>query len=513
MITNRELHIDDYVAICRRRWKLLVIPVLVGPLLGFLASFLLTPKYTSRSILLVEGQVVPAGYVKPLITDYVSDRMTTLQQQVLSRNRLRQLVERLGLARRGKSVDAVVDEIRDNVSVTPVDPNAPPSAAKDYDSAKRKKPGASDDVPGFAVSVTTANARDAQQVCAEITSMLLAENLEVREQVAHSTTDFLSRELEQAKLNLDEQDNKLAAFKKEHFGQLPIDVDNNLKILMGLTSELDGATQTLNRALQDKSFEEALLAQETAAWKFSQSAPNVPNLKEQLVALQNQLVTLRVRYTEDHPDVVKTKKDIAELKAKLKEMNAEPDSNASAETATARVEPPEILQLREQIHQNEELITRTTAEQQRLQRQVEVYQTRLALSPDVEEQYKRLTRDNDTALKLYTDLLANKTQADMQTEIERRQEGEQMRLLNPASLPTTPSYPLRWMFALDGLGIALAIGGSLALWWELRDKSIRNEGDVLVALELPMLASVPWSGANPGAKGRFISLLEKQKPA
>ena len=101
MITNRELHLEDYLAICRRRWKLLLVPALVGPVVGFLVSFALTPKYTSRAILLVEGQIVPAGYVKPLITDYVSDRMTTLTQQVLSRNRLRPLVERLGLARRG----------------------------------------------------------------------------------------------------------------------------------------------------------------------------------------------------------------------------------------------------------------------------------------------------------------------------------------------------------------------------------------------------------------------------
>ncbi len=513
MITNRELHIDDYVAICRRHWKLLLVPALLGPLAGFLVSFALTPKYTSRSVLLVEGQVVPAGYVRPLITDYVSDRMTTLQQQVLSRDRLRLLVERLGLARRGRNVDTVIDEIRNHVTVTPVDPNAPPSAANDYSSAKRKQPGQSDDVPAFSISFTSDNARDAQQVCAEITSMLLTENRELRVQIANSTTDFLSRQLDQAKRNLDEQDNRLAAFKKEHFGQLPADVDNNLKILMGLTSELNAATQTLNRAQQDKSFAEAMLAQQTAAWKFSQASPNVPTLQQQLVALQNQLVTLRVRYTENHPDVVKTKKDIAELKAELKEMNGDAEQNTNPETAGTKIEPPEILQLRQQIHQNEDLLARATLEQKRLEQQIELYQSRLALSPDVEEQYKQLTRDNDSAQKLYSDLLTNKSVAEMQTEVERRQEGEQMRLLNPASLPSYPSFPLRWMFAVYGLGAGLGIGCSFALWLELRDKSIRNEADVHVGLELPMLAAVPWAGADPSSKGRFTSFLGKQKIA
>lgn len=520
MITNRELHIDDYLAICRRRWKLLLIPALLGPLVGFLASFAITPKYMSRSVLMVEGPVVPPGYVKPLITDYVSDRMTTLQEQVLSRDRLRPLVERLGLARSGKNVDTVIDEIRNNVSVNPTDPSAPASAARDYDSTKRKKPGPSDDVPGFSVTFTTDNARDAQQVCAEITSMLLAENLELREQIISSTTDFLSRQLDQAKRNLDEQDRKLAAFKKEHLGQLPVDVDNNLKILMGLSSELNATTQTLSRAQQDKSFEEALLAQQTAAWKFSQASPNRPTLKEQLVALQNQLVTLRVRYTDNHPEVVKLKKDIAELKAKLKEVNGEADKSANPDSSgtetegvAAKIEPPEILQLHQEIHQNEDLIMRATTEQQRLQRQIELYQARLALSPDVEEQYKELTRDNDTAQKLYTDLLANKSQAEMQTEVERRQQGEQMRLVNAASLPLTSSSPVRWMFAADGLGVGFGIGFCFALWLELRDKSIRNEDDVHVGLELPVLATVPWAGETPGSKGSFTSLLGRGKTA
>jgi len=514
MITNRELKFDDYLAICRRQWKRLLVLALLGPLAGFLFSFALTPKYTSRAVLLVEGQIVPPGYVKPLITDYVSDRMTTLEQQVLSRDRLRPLVERLGLARRGRTVDTVIDEIRNNIVVAPMDPGAPPSpAASDYLTVRRKKPGPSDDVPGFSVSFTTDNARDAQQVCGEITSLLVTENRELREQIINSTTDLLSRQLDQAKSNLDEQDNKLAVFKKAHFGQLPTDVDNNLKILMGLTSELDATSQALSRAQQDKSFEEALLAQQLAAWKSSQATPNVPTLEEQLVALQNQLVTLRVRYTEEHPDVVKTKKDIAVLMAKIDQMNGAANQNVNPETSGTKIEPPEITQLRQEIHQNEDLIMRATLEQKRLQHEIELYQGRLALSPDVEEQYKQLTRDNDTAQKIYSDILANKSQAEMQTEVERRQEGEQMRLLNPASLPYAPSFPARWMFAAYGLCAGLGIGGFLAFWLEFQDKSIRNEGDVLAGLDLPMLAAVPWTGATPMAKGRFPSLLGKQETA
>jgi|SRR5580658_606979 uncharacterized protein involved in exopolysaccharide biosynthesis len=510
MIANRELGMDDYLAICRRRLRVVLIPAPIALVLGFLISFALTPKYTSSSLLLVEGQVVPTGYVKPIITERVSDRMATLAQSVLSRNRLAPLVNSLGLARSGKSVDAVIEEIRKNVQVTAADPNAPPPGSTSSSSSKSSSstpsltrkpvPGETDDVPGFYVSFTADNPRDAQQVCAGITSLLLQENLELREEVAQSTTDFLSKQLEQAKLNLDDLDKRLSEFKQLHLGRLPSDEDKNLKILAALNSELDANTQTLNRAQQDKSFAESLLGQQTAVWESLQASPNLPPLREQLVTLQNQLVLLQARYTEDYPDVVKIKSDIAQLKAKLKEADSSPaNSNApgtAAGSVAVKMEPPEILRLRQQVHQDEDVILRASLQQKRLSQLIDSYQSRLALSPEIEEQYKQLTRDNEGAHKIYDDLTANKNAAEMQTEMERKQQGEQMKLLNPANLPDSPSFPVRWMFAAGGLGAGLGIGLMVALWLELRDKSIRDEGDVLAALELPMLVSVPWVGAE-----------------
>jgi capsular polysaccharide biosynthesis protein len=84
----------------------------------------------------------------------------------------------------------------------------------------------------------------------------------------------------------------------------------------------------------------------------------------------------------------------------------------------------------------------------------------------------------------------------MQTNMERGQQGEQMRLLNPASLPESPSFPNRLLFAGGGAGAGLAIGGVIALGLELKDKSIRTEQDVLAALELPVLVSLPWVGGE-----------------
>ena len=358
-------------------------------------------------------------------------------------------------------------------------------------------------MPGFYVDFSWDHAREAQQICSELTSMLLAENLKARTQVAQSTTEFLTRQLDEAKKNLTEQDSKMAAFKRQYMGQLPGDSENNLKILMGLNSQLDANTQTLNRAQQDRSYTESLLSQQLAAWKSTQNATNPQTLEQQLAALQSQLITLQARYTSDHPDVVKTKNDIAEVKRKLNEMNEAAAQSTDTNTEKEGVsESPEIRQLRVQIHQYDTAISQATREQKRLQNQIGLFQGRVALSPAVEEQFKALNRDYDTAQKFYDDLLAKKSQSEMQTDMELRQQGEQMRLLNPADLPEAPSFPSRILFAGGGLGAGLALGLGLALWLELRDKSIRTEQDVIAVLELPMLVSVPWIGAEIPENGQ-----------
>jgi uncharacterized protein involved in exopolysaccharide biosynthesis len=498
MIENRELSIDDYLAMLQRRAKLLVIPALVAPLVGFLVSFAFSPKYTSQATILVEGQKVPEGYVAPVVTEDLSQRIATMEQRVLTRGKLQPMIERLGLGKGGRGLDEVVDSIRTNIDIQPVEPGVTGGLT----SSTKKKPGQQHaDVPGFYVNFTADNPREAQQICTELTSMLLDENVQARTAVAENTTQFLARQLEQAKHELDDQDGKLAVFKKQYVGQLPGDEDSNLKILMGLNSQLDANTQTMNRAQQDKAYTESLLAQQLTTWKSSDNAANPQTLLQQLAALQSQLITLQARYTDDHPDVVKTKNDIAEIKRKLKQIDSGTD--ASQDTAvdkTKGAEPPEIQKLRLLIHQYDEATAQASRDQKRLQGQIQAYQGRVALSPGVEEQYKALTRDYETAQKFYNELLAKRSESEMQTNMEQEQRGELMRLLNPASHPDTPSFPVRWMFAAGGLGAGLALGMGLAMWLELRDKSIRNEQDVMAALELPMLVSMPWIGSD--AKGR-----------
>jgi polysaccharide chain length determinant protein (PEP-CTERM system associated) len=486
MIENRELSMDDYLAMLRRRLKVILIPALLAPLVGFLVSYAFAPKYTAQSLVLVEEQKVPEGYVKPVVTEDLMQRIATVQQRVLTQSRLKPIVEKMNLAKSG-NIDEVVDEIRANISVQPVITDLNQAAAK-----KPKKPGQGSEVPGFTVSYTARTPQQAQEICNEVTSLMIEENLKSREQVAVSTTEFLTRQLDERKKDLDEQDRKLATFKRQYMGQLPGDVDNNLKLLMAMNSQLDANTQSLNRAQQDKAYTESLLAQQLTTWKSAQSSTNPQTLEQQLSALQSQLLQLQGRYTEDHPDVIKAKADIAEVKKRLAEVNAASANSTPGNDKASANEPPEIRQLRLQIHQYGSIIEQTSREQKRLQGQIQLYQGRMALSPAIEEQYKQLTRDYDTALKSYQDLLAKKGDSEMATDMERRQQGEQMRLLNQASLPESPSFPNRWLFAGGGFAVGLFIGLGIAMWLELRDKSIRTEQDAMAALDLPLLVSVPW---------------------
>ncbi|MGO8796761.1 MAG: hypothetical protein ACLQLC_18205, partial [Candidatus Sulfotelmatobacter sp.] len=218
------------------------------------------------------------------------------------------------------------------------------------------------------------------------------------------------------------------------------------------------------------------------------------------------------RYTDDHPDVIKTKADIEQVKKKLKEVNtASAQGTDITSDKESGAEPPEIRQLRLQIHQYQDLIAQTTKDQKKLQQEIAVYQNRVSASPALEEQYKELARDYDNAQKVYQDDLAKQSSSRMATQAEQQQQGEQMVLLNPASVPDAPSFPNRLFFAGGGLGGGLALGFVLAFWLEFRDKSIRTQADAEAALELPMLVAVPWVVQTATSNGNGKGTLWNRK--
>jgi uncharacterized protein involved in exopolysaccharide biosynthesis len=163
-------------------------------------------------------------------------------------------------------------------------------------------------------------------------------------------------------------------------------------------------------------------------------------------------------------------------------------------------------------------MAKATREQKQLGQMISVYQSRLTLSPKVEEEYKQLTRDNETASKIYDSLLLKKSDSEIQTGLEYREEGEQMRLLDAATLPGSPSFPVPWKFAFYGLGAGLGVGIGIALWLELRHRAVRNEVELPARLERPTLTPIPMSSPLPieeqnGFRGRLKALLGQKRTA
>jgi len=484
-MVGRELTPADYLAMLRRRWMIVVLMAAIGAPLAYGISRFLPTRYKSQTLVLVEPPAVTIG-VRELDPADIGQRLSSMQQQILSRTRLEPVIRQFGLFPQDinrVSMDELVERLQKAIDVTPVAPMAETRASN---------------LPGFFVDVTLDDPRMAQQVCTTITSMFIEENLRISQQHSEVTTQFLSDQLAQAKKEMDDQDAKLAAFKSRYMGMLPDDEQTNLNLLTGLTSQLDAATQALARAQQDKSFAESLLTQQIAAWQASQTGQNPDTLEQQLAILQTQLATLQARYTDDYPDVIKTKNDIALLQKRIAESEQKGTTDAAKPRST--VEPAQVTQLRAQIHNYEQVIAEKTKEQEKIKEQIKVYQDRIQSSPVVEEQYKELTRGYQTALDAYNDLLKNKNSAAMATDLQRQQEGEQFRVLDPANLPTSPSFPNRPLFALAGFGGGLGLGLGLAFLLEMRDTSFRNEQDVEFALRLPVLAMIP--AIEPSSTGR-----------
>jgi polysaccharide chain length determinant protein (PEP-CTERM system associated) len=480
LLASRQYGITDYLAMARRRWVLLLIPALLGPVVAFVVSIFIPNRFTSQTLVLVEQPRVPDAFVKPVVGDELGQRLSTMQEQILSRTRLQPIIERFSLYRSdvGKvPMEVLIERMRKNVAVTPV---------------RGEFAARTQGLPGFYVSFTTDDARTAQAVCAQITSMFMDENLKVREQRAQGTTDFLKGQLNDAKAQLDEHDAKLAEFKQRYVSQLPGSEQTNLSMLSSLNTRLEAATQAVAQAQQQKTYLEALLAQQEASYRQSESSKNAANpddLLRRRETLQSELLSLETRYTPDHPDVIKAKGAIAKLDAQIAQtQTATPEARPASAN---KLEPKEIQQLRLNVQLAADTLKNKIADRERIQVDIRGYEAKVQLSPRVEEEYKRLTRDYQSAQAFYDDLLRKSQQSEMATDLERKQEGEQFRVMDPANLPERPTFPNRPLFAGGGLVAGLALGVGLVLLFEYRDKSLRSEQDVLVALKLKTLALLP----------------------
>ena len=478
MIRNGEITASEVKRILKRYWWILPLTIVSGVSLALAVTVFLPKKFTSQTLVLVEQPTVSQDLVKSAVTEATNQKLASMQEQILSRARLQPIIEKFGLYPEDRStvhMEDLVAKLRAAVEVTPL---APMQGTQNRQ------------LPGFHVNVTFDNPQIAQRICSEITNMFLEQNVKDINVQGTQTTEFFTQHVDEAKRNLDEQDAKLADFKKRYMGSLPDQEQMNLGLLAGMNSQLDAITQAVNRAQQDKVMNESLLSTQLATWKAVKGGDTpTETLDQQLTALEEQLSILQSRYTADHPDVIKTRNQLEQLKRRMSE--APKGGGTPVNAQAGGIEPPAIQQLRARLRQDDLNISDLLKRQGQTQNQISILQGRIQSTPAVEQQYKELTRNYQSALEFYNDLLKKHDQAAISSDLNRQQQGEHFNVLDAASLPMTPSFPKKTTFAGMGAGGGLALGLAILYMLSALDPSMHTERDVEVCLQLPVLAVVP----------------------
>lgn len=470
-----------------RRWTIAF--TTVGIALATIAGTLYLPnKYTSEATLFAVQQRVPERYVTPTMSADPSQALEAMVQEVLSRPRLLEVIDELGLygERVGLRTDELIDLIREDLTVEPLE----------------RKLGAGT-VNAFRITFIAKSPELAHAVTKKLTNLFIAQNLKTRTDQAETTTEFLSEQLENTRAELLTQEQHLRDYKMQYLGQLPEQQAGNLGILGSLQSQLNSVMASRSQAQQQRLYLDSLLSEyqnrgnRASVLRSSTGEMVVPvQLAErELLRLQTERQTLLSTYTARHPDVVKKEQEIEFQREVLKQLRAgrsdmarrDPDSGGAELDSESSMM---IAQLTSQLRANKLELDNLAEKEQKIHRDINVYQGRLNMTPVREQQLTSMQRDYDLLKTHYGDLLKKEQESQLAKDLEKRQEGQQFRLAEPPNLPTVPSSPNRLKISLVGLLLGLTFGCGLAFLRELSAPSIHTEEDAR-QFELPMVVGIP----------------------
>jgi polysaccharide chain length determinant protein (PEP-CTERM system associated) len=466
-----------------RKWIVICVFAAVS-VATIVVAQLLPDIYSSETVILVDPQKVPEAYVKATVTGDVRNRLGTLTQQILSTTRLQKIIETFNLyaeERKKAAREDVIARMRADINVSMVTGG-----------------GQQGDLQAFKITYSGRDPRLVAQVTSQIASLFIEENLKAREQQATGTTEFLQHTLDETKKTLEDQETKLRDFRMKHVGEMPEHQVATLTVLGQLQASLQQESEALSRAEQQRTYLQTTMAQSQPVIDVDSgdepaSIPQVATAAKPQTAAKGpapanttladdkaKLAALLARYTESHPEVRKLREQIADKEAK-EARNAPPvPASVSAEAVAKVPEPPvpaptskkrPVLGvnlsnpvLMSQLKSIEAEIVRHKEEQQRLNRLVTSYQSKLEVIPVREQQIAELVRDYEITKAHYSGLLDKQFSAETATQLEIRQKAEKFSILDPAQPAQRPSKPNRLLIDFAGsaggllLGVLLAIG-------------------------------------------------------
>jgi polysaccharide chain length determinant protein (PEP-CTERM system associated) len=517
----KQFNLNDYLEVFLRRLWYFIIPfsaVIIG---AGIYAYSVPKEYRASTLILVTPQKVPEDFVRPTVTSRIEDRLQSIGQEIMSRTRLEQVIDDLKLFREEAKYlrrEEIVELMQKNIQV-----QFPGKGKEAY----------------FTISYIGKDPRIVTQVANKLASLFIEENLKLRETQAAGTSEFLSVELQATKARLESQERIIAQYKQKFMGELPEQREANLRVLDQLQLQSQRIGDAIRSAqdrkvLIQKQFQDlelmgsiagqAQASQETAGRDplsslDSAPAPKARNPYEgQLEQMKNSLADLKAKYTEKHPDIVIAKKKIADLEAKsaefeanrekMEKAEAEKEKKTSKETTPAKpgspkrdikLDPrltPRYKELENQVIAADMEVERLKQDDAKLKTQIARYRERIENTPAREQSLAILTRDYNNTRDAYSALL-NKSQAAQQAEnLERRQKGEQFKVIDPARIPEKPFRPDIPKTLLIGAVLGFFSGAALAFLREQMDRSFRDAEDLQVALGFKVLANIPRIGVK-----------------
>ncbi len=485
-------------ALKRRRWWILVTAAVVA-LLTLVVLSVLPKRYTSEATLVVVQQQIPERYVTPTSTTDIGEALEATTHEVLSRTQLLDIIGEFDLypQDRGRlSPEELEAKMRKQIVVEPI-------VTRPEDK----------NIDGFKISFVAESPEKAQAVANRLTSLFIQQNLESREHQANVTTDFLQERLEIAKEKLVQQEARVRDFKLQNLGELPEQQSGNLAVLSGLQSQLQNIQAGTARAQEQRVYLQSLLndyqglaARGLPITNAGGGAQNtidpIATAKSELARLKAKKSTLLSIYTPEHPDVIKVDEEIAQAQSLLKSLRTAKVDKQEDDPAAGKAGSPDSLplnsgvdtslaQVKSQLASNGVELTNLARDEKQVKAEIEHYQERLNLTPVREQQLAGLMRDYDLLKQDYTDLLGKETQSRLAASLEKRQAGQQFRLVDRPSLPVVPSWPKRLPIGLGGLAGGLALGAALAFLIDVKDGFFYSEKELATHFPLPLVVAIP----------------------
>ncbi|HDS15872.1 MAG TPA: hypothetical protein ENN66_04525 [Proteobacteria bacterium] len=542
MQTQEAISLEQVKGIIRRqKWLFFLIFFCTWLAAGVIAVFL-PAIYRAESTILIEEQQIPQEFVQTTITSYVEERLQVITQQIMSRPRLQEIIDRFQLypeMRKNHSNEEIVARLRKNIALQTIS----------ADVVDRRTGRPSTATIAFSLAYQGKDPETVTKVTNRLTSLYLEENLRQREERVTNIATFLNQERQELGRNIADLEEKISTFKQEHGRELPEFNAVNLQAVNRLQRDLEQSRMQLRSLQEKKLYLEGQLAliDPGLSQNLLHNEEGRPLLqpREKLKALRLQLLSLRARYSDKHPDIKKTEREISEietqypnlvsttrelqdknerlinLKRKSEDLQTrlgekhpdrlqvenelallrqeinqlttqDSDNQAKGFEATPEnISNPAYINLQIQINSMAMEIAATEEAFQETQKSLTDYQTRLENAPLVERDYNRLLRDLDQAQLRYTDITHKLTEAQIAREMEESQQGERFKIIDPAQTPEKPFKPNRLAIALIGFVLALGLATGVCALRENLNTSIKS------ADELARLTGVPVLGVTP----------------